>query len=244
MQVETTHRDGELRIVLQSDSTKNALEPGIVEKIRLALREARDCPDLAVVTIESSVKNVFSVGMDLQLLADKERRRINWHSMELIDAYVELLIEIARLPIPTLAIVDGLAVGGGVDIACSCDLLLATSESAFSIAQFRKGVFPWTTSAVLVPRIGVARFAQWALSGVTYGPKQLLGYGVVTQVCKRSELDRTRSNMSNRIRGFDRDTLIAGFTALHDLDGGDRATRLRSMGAKLALNCAHLLERS
>jgi enoyl-CoA hydratase/carnithine racemase len=243
MQVQTTIEDGELRIILQSHLTKNALEPEIVKRIRESLRDARDSPNLALVTIESGVRNIFSVGMDLTLLADKERPRLTWQSAELINSYVELLIDIAGLPVPTLAIVDGLAVGGGVDIACSCDLLLATFDSAFSIAQFRKGVFPWTTSAVLVPKIGVARFAQWALSGVTHGAKQLLGYGLVTQACDRSELDRTRSNLCDRIKGFDRDTLIAGFTALHDLAGSDLAMRLRSMGAKLALNCADLLER-
>jgi len=186
MPVETSLEDGVLRIILRSNPTKNALGPAIVGKIRSALHDAGDCHDLALVTVESRVENVFSIGMDLSLLAGNGRQELTWQSMEQINAYVELLVDIARLPVPTLAIVDGVAVGGGVDIACSCDLVLATFDAAFSIAQFRNGVFPWTTSAVLVPRIGVARFTQWALSGVSYGARQLLGYGLVTQACERS----------------------------------------------------------
>jgi len=154
---------GLLELALERPEAKNALDLDMVREMRLALsavtRETR------VVVLRSAVPGVFSLGMDLAALqggiaAGATSPQVHEASSE----YVGLLKDIARLGAISIAEVDGMAVGGGVDLIAACDLAIASDRSAFSIAQLRKGIFPLTTSGVVVPRIGHREFLSWILS--------------------------------------------------------------------------------
>lgn len=243
MPVETIRDGSILRVLLDMPESKNALGPEVVSAIRQALTVAAADRDVALVVIASKVPHLFSVGMDLRLLQVHARNQgLDWAARAPIEDYVDLLIALATAPVPVMAVVDGLAVGGGVDICGSCDLLIATEDAMFSIAQLARGVFPLTTSAVLVPRIGTAQFVHWALGGISLSARRLFALGLVTQLCGRSDLCRVQENFERRIVGFDRGTMRAGFATIRDGDRSDRVARLRIAAAQLALNCATLRE--
>lgn len=230
---------GVLRLSIDVPKSRNALDLATVAALRKALADARENPDLRLVQLESAVARVFSIGMDLEKLHAQPDPGA-WQSFSAITDYADLLIDFAMMPVPTLAIVDGIAAAGGVELACICDTVIGTSNAAFSIAQLRKGIFPFITSAVLVPRIGQSRFLHWALSGQTFPAKKLLELGLLTQLCAPDERERTISVFVDRLLGFDAATLRAGVMALRAEAEAEVRGRIRRALSLFTLNCLAL----
>jgi len=239
MSSDAQFKDGVLRLAIKAEESSNALDLETIAGMRSALSLARSRPELRLVIVESALNRVFSLGMNLARLEEIKDVRV-WAGFELIAEYVELLIDIATAPVPTLSIVDGIAAAGGVELACVCDTVIGTSNATFSIAQLRKGIFPFVSSAVLVPKIGHARVMHWALSGQTYSAKRLFDLGLINQLCEPEDRDRTVSLFSERVLSFDPHTLKAGVTSLRT--ESDMAQRIRRAHALFTLNCLARLE--
>jgi methylglutaconyl-CoA hydratase len=236
MSVKSSHARGVLELSVEVPNAKNALDLATVVALRHALTEVRDDRALRLVVLRSGVDRVFSLGMNLDEL-DKTEDTDVWSSLAAISNYADLLIDLATLPVPSLAIVDGIAAGGGVELACICDTVIGTSNASFSIAQLRKGIFPFITSAVLVPRIGQSRFLHWALSGQTFPAKRLFDLGLINQLCAPEELERSVSLFVDRVLGFRAETLRAGISALRTEADAEIRGRIRRALSLFTLNC-------
>jgi enoyl-CoA hydratase/carnithine racemase len=236
MNVKSSRARGVLELSVEVPNAKNALDLATVVALRHALTEVRDDRALRLVVLRSGVDRVFSLGMNLDEL-DKTEDTDVWSSLAAISNYADLLIDLATLPVPSLAIVDGIAAGGGVELACICDTVIGTSNASFSIAQLRKGIFPFITSAVLVPRIGQSRFLHWALSGQTFPAKRLFDLGLINQLCAPEELERSVSLFVDRVLGFRAETLRAGISALRTEADAEIRGRIRRALSLFTLNC-------
>lgn len=230
---------GVVRLSIDVPQSRNALDLSTVIAMRKALADAREDPDLRLVQVESAVARVFSIGMDLEKLDARPDAGV-WENFSAITDYADLLIDLAMMPVPTLAIVDGIAAAGGVELACICDTVIGTTNAAFSIAQLRKGIFPFITSAVIVPRIGQSRFLHWALSGQTFPAKKLLELGLINQLCAPNECERAVSLFVDRLLGFDPPTLRAGVMALRAEAEAEVRGRIRRALSLFTLNCLAL----
>lgn len=234
MTVDSQLRDGVLRLVIKVEDARNALDLETIALMRSAIATARARPDLRLVILESGVDRVFSLGMNLSKLYAAEDEG-TWASFEAIQEFIELLVDLSSLPVPSLSVVDGVAAGGGVELACVCDTIIGTSNASFTIAQLRKGIFPFISSAVLIPRIGQARVLHWALSGQSYTGKRLFELGLVNQLCEAEDRDRTVQVFAERVLSFDPSTLRAGVGALRT--ESDMHVRIRRAHALFTLNC-------
>ncbi len=239
MSIDAEFKDGVLRLAIRVEDSSNALDLETIGGMRAALAAARARPDLRLVIVESALNRVFSLGMNLAKLEEIEDARA-WAGFEVISEYIELLVELATAPVPTLSVVDGVAAAGGVELACVCDSVIGTSNASFAIAQLRKGIFPFVSSAVLVPKIGQARVLHWALSGQTYPAKRLFDLGLINQLCEPEDRDRTVSLYSERVLSFEPHTLKAGVSYLRT--ESDMAQRIRRAHALFTLNCLARLE--
>ncbi len=234
MSIERKFAGGVLSVAVRVEDARNALDLEAIADIRAALSGVRANRDLRLVVLESGLDRVFSLGMNLAKLDAAEDEGV-WASFEAIAGYVELLIDLSSMPVPTLAVVDGVAAGGGVELACVCDTVIGTSNASFSIAQLRKGIFPFISSAVLVPKIGHSRVVHWALSGQTCSARRLFDLGLVNQLCAPEERERAVSLFAERIASFDPATLRAGIAALRT--DSDTHARIRRAHSLFTLNC-------
>ncbi len=234
----TTSDDGVLTVTLTRPEAKNALNLEMVQAFRLALAGGPERKRPRALILRSGVPGVFSIGMDLGAL--EAARTEGASSPEVYEGtreYVELLKEIVSARFPTMAIVDGVAVGGGVDLTAACDLLFATERAAFSVAQLRKGIFPLTTSGLVVPRIGERAFLWWALSGQNWSAKKAVSMGLCSQQWPSAELDARALQFVERLLAFQPEALQLGIDALRMHQGMRPVDRLEHLGALLALNC-------
>jgi methylglutaconyl-CoA hydratase len=230
--------DGVLTVTLTRPEAKNALNLEMVRAFRAALAGGPSGKRPRALVLRSGVPGVFSIGMDLAALESASREGAT--SPEVYEAtreYVELLKDIVDARFPTIAVADGVAVGGGVDLCSACQMLFASERAAFSVAQLRKGIFPLTTSGLVVPRIGERAFLYWALSGQNWSAKKAMELGLVSQVWTATELDLRVAQFVERVLAFQPDALQLGIDALRMHHGMRPTDRLEHLGALLALNC-------
>lgn len=227
---------GVLEIALERPEAKNALDLDMVVELRLAL--AAVSREVRVVVLRSAVAGVFSLGMDLAALQGGIASGASSPDVHAAAAeYVGLLKDISALRAISIAEVAGMAVGGGVDLLSACDLVIASDRAAFSIAQLRKGIFPLTTSGVVVPRIGHREFLYWMLSGQNYSADKARRLGLVSQVVPHGELTARVAALVERILSYDAEALRLGIEALRVGPNLALPDRLDHLGALLALNC-------
>lgn len=99
-------------------------------------------------------------------------------------------ISLHRLSKPTIAAVDGVAVGAGMNLALGCDIVVATERSRFSEIFVRRGLTLDFGGTWLLPRlVGLARARELALTGRVFSAEEALGMGMISEVVPASEFE-------------------------------------------------------
>jgi len=99
-------------------------------------------------------------------------------------------IALHRMSKPTIAAVDGVAVGAGMNLALGCDIVIATERARFSEIFVKRGLTVDFGGTWLLPRlVGLARARELALTGRVFGAAEALEIGMITEVVSPDELD-------------------------------------------------------
>jgi enoyl-CoA hydratase len=234
--IRATRSPGVLYLTLDRPEAKNALDLGMVDGLRRSLaalpRETR------VVVLRSALPGYFSIGMDLAALDGGIAGGASAATVHAATtAYVALLEELVSVRALTIAEIGGMAVGGGVDLVAACDLAIAAEGSAFSIAQLRKGIFPLTTSGLVIPRIGQREFLYWMLTGQNYPARKARKLGLINDVAPADQLGARVQALVDRIVSYDAEALGLGIEALRQAAHLPPRDRLNHLGVLLSMNC-------
>jgi methylglutaconyl-CoA hydratase len=111
----------------------------------------------------------------------------------------DVLAALDALPKPTLALVQGAAVGGGAAFAACCDIVIAAESAFFSIPEVRVGMPPLGVAPFLIRAIGHRGFRRYGLSGERIAAAEALRLGLVHQVCAAEALDETSARISDEL---------------------------------------------
>lgn len=160
----TLTRDGALaRITLDRPAKLNALTPAMIGTLGgIAERIERD-DDLRVVVLSAAGDRAFCVGADIDAWGDAGALHMWRHWVREGHAVFDRL---ARLRPPMIAAVEGMALGGGLELAATADLRIAGAGAAFGLPEADVGVVPgWSGTQRLVRTIGPAPVKLMALTG-------------------------------------------------------------------------------
>jgi enoyl-CoA hydratase/carnithine racemase len=105
-----------------------------------------------------------------------------------LHAFGDCLRILRRSGKPTLALVDGDAIGGGLGIAAACDVIVASDKSRFSLPEVLFGFLPAIVWPILIDRISMHKCRVWALTGESRSADEALRDGLVDQVVARDRL--------------------------------------------------------
>ncbi|XP_044800947.2 enoyl-CoA hydratase domain-containing protein 2, mitochondrial isoform X4 [Bubalus bubalis] len=130
---------GIAEILMNRPSARNALGNVFVSQLLEALAQLREDRQVRVLIFRSAVKGVFCAGADL-----KEREQMTEAEVGLfVQRLRGLMTEIAAFPAPTIAAMDGFALGGGLELALACDLRVAAASSAvMGLIETTRGLLP------------------------------------------------------------------------------------------------------
>jgi cyclohexa-1,5-dienecarbonyl-CoA hydratase len=101
----------------------------------------------------------------------------------------DLLRTVALLPAPAIAMVRGQCLGGGLELALACDLIIAEDTAQLGLPEIKLGVFPPAGAALLPVRIGASRAAQMILTGASWTAAEAHAAGLVSRIAAAGELE-------------------------------------------------------
>jgi enoyl-CoA hydratase len=153
------------------------LDPSVLEAFDRVLDEIETrASDLAAVVLQSASPKFFCAGANINVLETINRENIGpW-----IERGHRLMNRIGALPMPTIARVEGYALGGGLELAMACDLIFASSHAKFGQTETKLGfVTGWGGSYRLVRRVGLARAKELVFTGRIFDAEEAARFGLV-----------------------------------------------------------------
>jgi enoyl-CoA hydratase/carnithine racemase len=111
-----------------------------------------------------------------------------------------LPLALFNLEVPIIAAVNGAAIGAGLDLACMCDIRIASEHAKFAESFVKLGIIPGDGGAWLLPRlIGLSRASEMSFTGETIGPDVAASWGLVSRVVPAEQLLAVAHEMARRI---------------------------------------------
>src|SRR3981081_3922097 len=167
-------------VTLNRPEVNNAYDAGLINGVLQAMDELGSKPNLRVVVLKGNGKH-FQAGADLKWI-NGVRPKSSEENEAVSRATFEAVQRLNRLPIPTVALVQGGCFGGGTGVISACDVVIAADNALFSITEVRWGL----TAAIIIPQlcdaIGVRQVRRYALTGERFGAQDARRIGLVHEV--------------------------------------------------------------
>jgi enoyl-CoA hydratase/carnithine racemase len=179
--------DGRIAIVtLERPEALNAISGALADDLAGALRAATDDPDVWVVVLTAAGEKAFCVGADL-----KERAAFSLDDFYANREKVRAMFAALRaVPHPTVASVFGFALGGGFELALSCDLIVAAEGVTMGLPEVRVGLLPaGGGTQLLTRRVGLGRAKEMIFRGRLIDAAEAEQLGIANRVVARAELE-------------------------------------------------------
>jgi methylglutaconyl-CoA hydratase len=164
----------------------NAFDDALIAELSAALSALAADSAIRIVLLAGRGKS-FSAGADLAWM----KRMAGYTAAENeADAQkmAEMLHRLDSLPQPTIALVQGAAMGGGVGLVAACDIAIAADNAQFAFSEARLGLTPATISPYVVAAIGPRAARRYFLTGERFDAQQALQLGLVSAVVAEAEL--------------------------------------------------------
>ena len=199
-------------LTIDRPEVKNALDLDTVGQLRAALRALETDPAVGALIITGGGETAFVSGADINSIRERGRDE----GLAAINS--SLFSDIERFPRPTIAAINGYALGGGCELALACDIRICADGAKFGQPELGLGIIPGAGATQRLPRIiGMGRAKHLILTGDVIDAKQALEWGLVSAVTPAGQLQIRARELAKRI-----------------LRQGPLAARL----AKLALNAS------
>ncbi|GIH19522.1 crotonase/enoyl-CoA hydratase family protein [Rugosimonospora africana] len=198
-----SHEHHILTLTLNRPETRNAIsEPEMVDGLERAVAEANGDPSVRAVII-TGAGPAFSSGGNLKHMRDRSgmfaggpaRLREGYrHGIQRIP------LALYHCEVPTIAAVNGPAIGAGCDLALMCDIRIAANTAVFAESFVKVGLVPGDGGAWLLPRaVGLSRACEMAFTGEGVDAATALGWGLVSRVVEPERLIPAATELAGRI---------------------------------------------
>lgn len=172
---------------LSLEKKRNALSALMIDELT-AFAESVSTDKPYRVIVLSGKGSVFCAGGDLgwmqaQIEADRETR------MKEARKLANMLRALNEMPVPLIGKIHGGAFGGGVGMACICDVTVAELGTKFGLTETRLGLIPATIGPYVLARMGEGKARQVFMSARVFDATEAQSLGVISKVCPADELD-------------------------------------------------------
>ena len=194
------HRDGAIaRITFDRPAARNAMTWHMYQRLRAICEQLASERDVRVAVFRGVGGQAFIAGTDIAQFLDFKTGEDGMAYEEQMERTLGLL---EALPMPTLAVVEGWAIGGGLAIAACCDLRIATPGSRFGvpIARTLGNCLSVANYARLVAALGLARAKRVLLLAENLTAEEALAGGFLAAIVEPAALDQRIAEMCERLQ--------------------------------------------
>lgn len=171
---------GVAQVTMSRPAVFNAFDEAMIGELAAAFAALADDPTVRVIVLAGAGKH-FSAGADLQWMQRASTASREWN-LEDARKFAGMLAAIEACPKPTVARIQGAALGGGVGLACACDIAIATDRASFSVSEAKFGILPAVIGPYVVNAVGKRQAKRLALTTTRVGATEALAIGLVQQV--------------------------------------------------------------
>eukprot|EP01136_Pigoraptor_vietnamica_P012378 Opistho-1_new@52242 len=182
--------EGIIVFTMNRPAAKNALGKDMMRQLRESMDRVRNDKSVRVVVLRSVVEGVFCAGADL-----KERLQMTESEVaDFVYGIRDTFSLLETLPMPTIAALDGAALGGGLEMAMSCDLRVASESAKLGLPEARLAIIPGAGGTQRLPRIiGRAKAKELIFTSKIIDGKRAEEIGLVNFCVKGSAYERSLS---------------------------------------------------
>lgn len=206
-----SREEGVVFLTLNRPRQFNALSLATLTALHAALEAVRD-DDLTRVVVIAANGNAFCAGHDL-----KEMRATNDPTFvaDLFRLCSDMMLKIARLPVPVIAEVNGIATAAGCQLVAQCDLAVASDVARFAVSGVNLGLFCSTPAVPLSRTISRKRAAEMLMTGEFIDAANALEWGLVNRVVAPDALRGETLKIAETLKAKPRATLALGKALLY-----------------------------
>ena len=177
----------------------NAFDEQLIADLGAACAELDADASVRVVVLAGRGKH-FSAGADLNWMKrasgfTEEENRADARK------FAGMLRALSDMSKPTVARVQGAALGGGTGLAAACDMAVASLDAQFATSEVKFGIIPAVISPYVLRAIGPRHALRYFQSGERFSAQRALEMGLVTEVCEREQLDATIAHLIETLIG-------------------------------------------
>ncbi len=190
--------DGPMALItIDRPEKHNAISLDTLRELQAAVAAAGADDAVKVITITGAGGKAFASGSDLLEVLDRDFKKA-------LEPIIQGLAEqLERTPKPTIAAIDGICMGGGLEVALGCDLRIATPASRFATPEGKLGIIPGGGATARLPRIvGRGWAMHMMLMGEAIDAERALAIGLITRVVESRELLPQARRMADHLASF------------------------------------------
>ncbi|MCC7078907.1 MAG: enoyl-CoA hydratase/isomerase family protein [Acidimicrobiia bacterium] len=166
------------RVTLNRPDVLNAIDARMLTEVRDAVTDAAADPALRVVAVDAAGDRAFSAGIDVAYVKDMQGIEAREIGRELHRTFLTL----RTVEIPVVCVIDGLCLGAGLELAVSCDFMIATDRSRFGLPNIHRGIPAIVEAAILPAAVGIQGAREMAYLGEFWDAAKAERRGLLTDV--------------------------------------------------------------
>lgn len=212
-------------ITVNRPEALNALDRATLQQLGEAIRAQSADPEVRVLALTGAGERAFIAGADIAEMAPLSRAEMG----EILTLGQGAAQALEDAPQPTIAMVNGYALGGGCELALACDLIIAGPRARFGQPEVTLGLVPGFGGTVRLPRrVGWGRARELILTGRQVDAEEALRVGLCERLA-RDDLRAETEALARRLAGMDSEALRLVKVALGGGDGEEILARERRL---------------
>jgi methylglutaconyl-CoA hydratase len=184
-------------ITINRPEVKNAFNATVISEIASAFRDINQRKDLRAVVL-TGASDSFCAGADLNWMGDVLKYS---YEENLADSLIlaEMFHLMFTCSLPTIARVNGAAIGGGCGLAAVCDIVIASEKAVFSLSEVKLGLVPACISPYVIRRMGDKNCREYFLTGERLTAQKALAAGLANEIVPPEKLNNAVNSRINQL---------------------------------------------
>ena len=183
----TSRAPGVAQVTMAREAVFNAFDEAMIAELDAAFAQLEADPAVRVIVLAGAGRH-FSAGADLQWMQRASQASREWNLQD-ARRFAGMLHRLEACAKPTVARVQGAALGGGVGLTCACDIAVAADNASFSVSEAKFGILPAVIGPYVTNAVGKRQAKRLALTTTRIDAAEALRIGLVQQVVSLEQLD-------------------------------------------------------
>ena len=231
-------QDGVADIELNRPEARNAINLQMVGEMNAALDALLERDELRAVIVHGSGGKAFASGADIAELRERTHREA------FLAINASLFQRLDDFPRPTIAAIEGFALGGGLELALACDLRVASRSARVGLPEATLGIYPAAGGASRLPRlVGLGRAKDLVFTGRILDAEEAFALGIFERLCEPGHALPTARELASSIAANAPLALQVAKMALNSVGRGGDPAAVERLGQALLFDSPEKRER-